>query len=302
MIGSHLVAQLLTETEWKVEVWDKLTYAAENGRRLVEIGAFDNPRLSFVELDIAYNKFPAESKPDYVVHLAAETHVDRSIADPTPFLVSNIMGTTCLLEWARRQEQLQSFLMFSTDEVFGPSNGEAFSEWSRHNPTNPYSATKSAGESLALAWANTYKIPVIVSHCCNVFGERQNAEKYIPKLIGQIQRGETVQIHAREDLVEGSRMYVHAADVARAIVMLLDRGAIGEKYNIPGREVSNLVMAQKVAAILDKPLIAQMVNPYKERPGWDFSYKITGDKLRALGWEPTENFDALLRQTVESYL
>jgi dTDP-glucose 4,6-dehydratase len=301
-LGAHLVAHLLTETEWNVEVWDKLTYAAENGRRLMEIGAFNNPRFSFVELDIAYNKFPAESTPDYVIHLAAETHVDRSIENPAPFLVANIMGTYCLLEWAKQQKQIQKFLHFSTDEVYGPANGEAFTEWSRHNPTNPYSATKSAGESLALAWANTYEVPVIVSHCANVFGEMQNAEKYIPKLIGQIQRGETVQIHAREDGVCGSRMYVHASDVARAIVMLLDRGAIEEKYNIPGQEVSNLVMAQKVAGILGKPLIAQTVYPYKERQGWDFSYKITGHKLQELGWEPSENFDALLRQTVESYL
>lgn len=298
-IGARLVHHLLETTDWNVVVFDKMTYAAHEGKRLLDVRF--NPRLSLHDTDISFMPFPLDVNPHYIAHLAAETHVDNSILNPGPFVESNIVGTYRMLQYARGQESLEKFLMFSTDEVFGPADGATFTEWSRHNPTNPYSATKSAGEQLALAWANTYGLPVVISHCCNVFGELQHEEKFIPKVVKGIKKGTGVTIHADKDGKPGSRMYVYAGDVARAIMLMLEHGAIREKYNIPGREVSNWDMVVKIAEIMGKPFCGRVSYPYKERPGWDFRYDISGDRLRQLGWEPTENFDALLKKVVESY-
>lgn len=301
-IGSHLVNFLLKATDWEIAIWDKLSYAAWGGRRLREIGAIPNPRVQFTQLDLStLTPHGSLYSPEYIIHLAAETHVDRSIDAPFIFMSSNILGTASILDFARKQRHLKKFLYFSTDEIFGPARGEPFDEWSRYNSSNPYAATKAAGEELALAWANTYGLPVVVSHCCNVFGERQHEEKFIPILVRQIAAGHTVTIHSRPDGTSGSRMYVYAGDVARAIWLMLEHGEIRAKYNIAGREIANNEMAVMVAEIMDKPLRMKEEYPYDSRPGWDFSYRISGEALHELGWKPTENFRALLRQVVKSY-
>lgn len=300
-IASHLVNYLLKNTDWEIIGWDNFTYAAEGGKRLVAIGALDDPRFHFYKVDIATNQFAFECKPEIIVHLAAETHVDRSIQDAEPFIKTNIYGTWRLLEFARSIPQLEKFLYFSSDEVFGPANGEPFSEWARYNSSNPYSATKAAGEEISLACANTFGIPVIISHCANVFGEMQNEEKFIPKLVRQISNGETVTIHSRPDGTSGSRMYVYAGDVAKAIHLILEQGEVRAKYNIPGREITNLEMAIMVQNIMDKDLQILEDYPYSTRPGWDFSYRISGELLKELGWKPTLDFEGLLRKVVMSY-
>lgn len=299
-IGAHLVDYLLKNTDWQIHVWDCLNYSSREAWRLRKIGAFDMPNFQFANVDLADLK----AKPinfDYVAHLAAETHVDRSIEEPTPFIQSNIFGTFRLLQYARQMPGLKKFLYFSTDEVYGPAGEETFSENSAHNPTNPYSASKDAGESLALAWANTYNLPVVVSHCSNVFGEMQNSEKYIPKLVQAITCGHNIGIHVNETGESGRRQYVYAGDVAHAIDLLLKYGEPRKKYNIPGKEVSNEEMAHMVAEALEMDLISSKESPYTARPGWDFNYRISGDELGFLGWEPTDNFKALLKQTVDSY-
>lgn len=303
-IGSHLVDFLLKTTDWKVVVWDALTYASPDVSRLEQIGAYNHCPHRFDFRRINLMGIPKEEEhldPDYVVHLAAESHVDRSIEEPEAAVVSNILGTTVLLQVARNWKSLKKFLYFSTDEVFGPAITEPFHEFARYNSSNPYAATKAAGEELAVAWANTYGLPVVVSHCCNVFGERQHEEKFIPKLVRQIAAGETVTIHTRPDGTSGSRMYIYAEDVARAIRLILANGAVRAKYNIPGREIENCEMAVLVANIMDKPLKMKEGYPYSSRPGWDFSYRISGDLLKELTWQSSTNLVSDLRRTVESY-
>jgi dTDP-glucose 4,6-dehydratase len=298
-LGSHLVNHLLKETDWSVEVWDCLNYSSRDAWRLRKIGAFDSERFRFVNLDLA--EFIARTQPfDYIVHLAAETHVDNSIKDARLFVRSNIVGTFNLLEYARKIPNLKKFLYFSTDEVFGPSpDGDSFHEWSRYNSSNPYSATKAAGEELSMAWENTYKLPVVVSHCCNVFGTMQHPEKFIPKLVTAINGGHRIGIHANEAGESGSRMYVYVGDVVRAICLILEHGEVRQKYNIPGIEVSNEEMAHCVAKILGKEVICEKSYPFSERPGLDFRYSISSKHLYDLGWGPTPKFKVMLKQVVE---
>jgi dTDP-glucose 4,6-dehydratase len=306
-IGSHVAEYFLRNSDHRVFGIDSMSYAAEDGRRLREIGAFQHNRFTMWKADVSKEDL-MDVDPTWIVHLAAASHVDRSIQDPETFIQSNVVGTFKMLEHARRARSLKKFVYFSTDEVFGPypsyPAGESigFSEWSRYNTSSPYSATKAAGEELALAWENTYGVPVTICHCCNVFGKRQNSEKFIPKLVAKILAGEQVRIHTDKDFVSGSRMYVYAGDVALAISVLLSRGQTRQKYNIPGKMVSNMDMAVRVAKILRKPAKLTFGYPETERPGWDFSYAVSGAAIHAIGWEPMADFDLALEETVLSYV
>ena len=302
-LGSHYVDFLLKNTDWDIVVWDCLNYSSKDAWRLREIGAFASTRFRFENVDIGQmDKVPASRPIDYIVHLAAETHVDNSIKHAWPFIQSNVVGTFKMLEYARLGvPNLKRFLYFSTDEVFGPWEGVTPTEFSGYNSSNPYAATKAAAEELCVAWKKTYNLPVVISHCCNVFGERQHEEKFIPKLVKAISGGHMVTIHADEEGKSGSRMYVYAGDVARAIQLMITNDIKWDKFNIPGKEVSNEEMALCVALALDKKLISRKAFPYAERPGWDFSYKIDGTSLcELLGWKPSENFIELLNHTVRS--
>lgn len=302
-IGSHLVEYVLKTTDWNVVILDKLTYAADvNFIKNLE----GNPRVRFLEMDLAEPDFGvlASIDPTYIAHLAAETHVDNSVADPEPFLKSNVIGTFNLLQWARTLKSLKKLLYFSTDEVFGDAESTPFHEWSRYNSRNPYSACKAAGEELALAWQNTYRMPIVISHCSNVFGARQNAEKFIPILVDRITKGDTVTIHTNTEGVSGNRTYIYAEDTSKAILTMLTKGGPRQKFNIPGKILSNHEMATLVAFILNKPLTCKLTHPYETRPGWDFSYSISGEELLKLGWEQPSGVKFLedLRKTVESYV
>lgn len=294
-IGASLVKYLLRETDWRVIVWDSGTYAARKFERLNDVKC--PGRFALLGIDI--RQAPVPDGVDYIVHMAAETHVDRSIVDSTDFISTNIGGTWHMLEVARRCEGLKKFLYFSTDEVFGPAMGPPFWEWDRYSSSNPYSATKAAGEELALAWANTYGLPVVISHCANAFGEDQHEEKFIPMLVRKILKDEIVPIHVDESGLSGSRMYVHTNDIARAIHVMLERGMIRQKYNIPGVSVSNHTMAYLVANTLERTLKKEEITPFKDRPGWDFSYSIRGINLEHLGWKPTSDIFPQLTDVIK---
>ena len=302
--GSHLVEHILKNTDWHITVLDRLTYASHGLDRLRDIKAFDNKRVDIFTADIAYElgtELRREiGEPDYFVHMAAETHVDNSIADPWPFIQSNLIGTYRMLELARTMTNLQRMIYFSTDEVMGPApNGVFFQEWDRCNSANPYSATKAGGEELALAWANTYKLPVMISRCMNIFGERQHAEKFIPLAIKKILDNQTLLVHTNPENQPGSRFYIHARNVAAATLFLLERGEIRDKYNIAGeREVNNLDMARSIAEILGKELKYDMTDFHASRPGHDFRYALDGTKMAQMGWRIPVNFDESLRNTV----
>ena len=306
-IGHHFVEHVLKNTDWNVHIIDRLTYASSGFDRLRDIDAFDDKRVRLFTADLT-QEFGAGlrqelGEPDYIVHMAAETHVDNSIADPWPFVQSNVIGTYRILEWARALSfgKLQKLVYFSTDEVFGPApQGIAYEEWARYNSTNPYSATKAAGEELCLAWANTYKVPLFVTHTMNVVGERQHPEKFVPMVVRRILNGQEILVHASADLTRaGSRFYIHARNAASAILFLLEHGQSREKYNIVGeREMNNAEMVVEIGRILGKKPNYRLVDFHSSRPGHDLRYALDGARLRNMGWKIPVPFEESLERTV----
>lgn len=300
-IGHHVVEHLLETTGWELVLLDKID-SAGNLNRLANL--WDPERMSFVYHDLQAPINPLLQSQighiDNILHLAASSHVDRSILDPASFVLNNVLGTAHLLDFARIGGSRT--LYFSTDEVFGPApEGRAFKEWDRYHAGNPYAATKAGAEELCLAYSNTYKLPVLVTHCMNVFGERQHPEKYVPSTIRKVLHGERVMVHADSTRTRpGSRFYIHARDVAAAALFVLEQGELGEKYNIVGeREVSNLEMAQLIAGFVGQPLRYELVDFHSSRPGHDLRYALDGTKLRDLGWKPPFGFENALERTVK---
>jgi len=205
-IGHHMIDYLLKNTDHEIVILDRLDFSG-NLNRLAAIPSWEkeSSRVSFVWHDLKAELNPLLIKSlgrvDTILHLAAGSHVDRSIDDPMSFVMDNVVGTCNLLNYARNVDTLEKFVYFSTDEVFGPApDGVDYKEWDRYNSGNPYSATKAGAEELCLSFNNTYKMPMMITHCMNVFGERQHPEKYIPSTIRKVRDGEKVIIHANKDL------------------------------------------------------------------------------------------------------
>lgn len=233
-----------------------------------------------------------------VVH---NSHVDKSIEDPYPFIVSNIIGTYNMLEFARKMDNLELFLYFSTDEVFGPApNGVFYKEWDRYNCTNAYSATKAGANELCMSYSTMYGLPVVVTNTMNAMGERQHPEKFIPMTLKKILNGEKVIIHSDPTgTISGSRHYIHCRNIADGVQFLLSNFEEREKYNIVGeKEVTNLELAQMIADIAGKPLHYEMVDFHSSRPGHDLRYALDGSKMKELGWEPPKSFEKSLEKTI----
>jgi len=305
-VGSHFIEHWLKNTDWDIVTFDKLTYAARGFDRVRDIKAFDDKRVTFFTLDftreISEGIIRECKDVDYILHLGAETHVDNSIKNPKEFVYSNFVGTFNILEFARRCSNLKAFVYFSTDEVFGPApEGVDYKEWDRYNSTNPYSATKAGGEELVLAYMNTFKLPGYISHCMNIFGERQHPEKFIPTCIRLIERGEKVIIHGTPDKKKsGSRFYIHARNVANATHFLLDNFEQRDKYNIVGeKELSNLELAQKIADAMGKKLNYEIVDFHSSRPGHDLRYSLDGRKMRKMGWDIPMTIDETIKSVVK---
>lgn len=305
-IGHHLVEHLYRKTDWLITIIDKLSYASRGLERLANAKLLEQSRIQVFTYDlirpITQGLKRTLGHVDYIIHMAADTHVENSIAEPVPFIENNVMSTVHILEYARELPCLKKIFYFSTDEVYGPApKGISYKEWDRHNPTNPYSASKSAAENICVSYENTYKIPLIITNVMNAFGERQHVEKFIPKVIKAILNGEEVPIHANSDCTQpGSRFYIHARNIANAVMFLIERGQVGEKYNITGeREMNNLEMAQFIAKVIGKPLKYQLVDFHADRPGHDLRYALDGSKLFALGWEIPVSFEESLQKTIE---
>ncbi|MBN8542020.1 MAG: GDP-mannose 4,6-dehydratase [Deltaproteobacteria bacterium] len=309
-VGHHFVEHFLKNTDWEIVVMDKLSYASQGLDRLRDIKCFDGQRVLMLAADFSQPLGDGMTKEiggiDHIFHLGAESHVDRSIDNAEPFVMANVVGTMRMLEIARKMSKLKTFYYFSTDEVFGPAPvGVNYKEWDRYNSGNPYAATKAGGEELCLAYANTYKLPVVITHCMNIFGERQHSEKFIPLVIRRVLQGEKVIIHADADRkTPGSRHWIHARNVAAAVLFLVQsRAATSEKYNIVGeKEVDNLAMAQSISKILGRPLISELVDFHSSRPGHDLRYALDGAKLAQLGWNIPLDFEHSLAKTVNWYL
>lgn len=308
-VGHHIVEHLLKNTDWQIAIIDKLTYASNGISRLRDINVFSPDRVQLLTCDftqdIAEGILQEIGQVEYIFHLGAETHVDRSIENAVPFVLSNVLGTLRILEFARKQKNLKKLVYFSTDEVFGPAPvGTNYKEWDRYNSGNPYAAAKAGGEELALSYGNTHGVPVLITHCMNIFGERQHREKFIPLVIKRTMAQEKIFIHAdASKKIPGSRFWIHARNVADAVMFLPETGATQDKYNIVGeREVNNLEIAQFIANVLGQPLPFELVDFHTSRPGHDLRYALDGEKMHKMGWALPKTFEQSLEKTIKWYL
>lgn len=305
-IGHHFAEHIHKNTDWNIVIIDMLSYASKGFERLRSNNLIDSSRVKIITYNLCTPLSDGIIKEfgdiHYIVHMAAETHVDNSIKEPVYVMTNNIQSTIHILEYARKLKTLELFFYFSTDEVFGPAlNDTLYSEWDRHRPTNPYSASKSAGENICISYENTYKIPLIIVNVMNAFGERQYVEKFIPLCMKKILNDETIYIHSYPDkLKSGSRFYIHARNIANAVLFLIQNGKIGEKYNITGeKEVSNLELGLMIAKFMGKEFKYEMVDFHSNRPGHDLRYGLNGTKLFELGWNPNFDFEKSLEKTIK---
>jgi dTDP-glucose 4,6-dehydratase len=307
-IAHHVINKVMAETDWNIVSLDRLDYSG-NLNRLNEV-VMQYPETERKRVKIVHHDLKAELNPqirslcgkvDLIAHLAAGSHVDRSIDYPMEFILDNVVGTANILEFARQQDNLERFIYFSTDEIFGPApEGIKYKENDRYNSTNPYSASKAGGEEMVVAYENTYKLPAIITHTMNVFGERQHPEKYIPMCIRRVKNGEMITVHSNPEKTKaGSRHYIHAADVADALMFLYNYkyitsmtndygGAKCQKFNIVGaEELDNLELAKFIAEVQGKELVYEMVDFHSQRPGHDLRYALDGGKMENMGWVPS---------------
>lgn len=306
-IGSHFVEHIIRNTDWDIVVLDKLTYASSGFDRLRDINVFDDKRINIFTYDFTNELDKGLIKEigniDYIVHIGAETHVDKSIENPEPFVMSNIVGTMRILNFARKiKDSLKWLVYFSTDEVTGPApRGINFTENAIYNCKNPYAATKAGAEQLCLAYENCYKIPLFITRTMNCFGERQDVEKFIPLTIRKVLLGETVIIHSDHTrIIPGSRFYIHARNVSSAVIFLLDKAKTSEIYNIVGeKEIDNLELAQFIAKVIGKPLSYRMLDFHSSRPGHDLRYGLDGTKMVKLGWNIAIGFEQSLEKMIK---
>lgn len=315
-IGSALIRHVIGHTSDSVVNVDKLTYAG-NLQSLVSVA--DDPRYRFEQVDICDAAEVArvfeQHQPDAVMHLAAESHVDRSISGPAEFIQTNIVGTYTLLEAARNHwNKLEGakkagfrFHHISTDEVYGSLGAEGFfTEDMPYEPNSPYSASKASSDHLVRAWHHTYGLPVVTTNCSNNYGPYHFPEKLIPLVILNAVSGKPLPIYGKGDNI---RDWLYVEDHARALYLVMNKGRLGETYNIGGwNEKTNLEVVKLICKILDElhPQGApheQLITFVKDRPGHDQRYAIDASKLeRELGWRPQETFETGLRKTVEWYL
>ena len=320
-IGSAVVRHLIRNTQCEVANLDKLTYAG-NLESLAEVA--DSPRYRFYQVDIcdaaALDRVFAEFRPDAVMHLAAESHVDRSIDGPADFIQTNIVGTYTLLEAVRRYwnglpaaaKEAFRFHHISTDEVYGDLEGtdDLFTETTPYAPSSPYSASKASSDHLVRAWQRTYGLPVLVTNCSNNYGPYHFPEKLIPHMILNALAGKPLPVYGDGAQI---RDWLYVEDHARALVQVVTRGVVGETYNIGGHnEKRNLEVVETICALLEelapnKPAGVEryrdLITFVKDRPGHDLRYAIDAGKIaRELGWEPQESFESGIRKTVRWYL
>lgn len=320
-VGHHVIDHFLRHTDWEIICLDRLDYSGNLNRLDHMMQSHDAETRKRVK--VVFHDLKAEINPlvknmigpiDIILHLAAGSHVDRSIDYPMEFIMDNVVGTGNVLEFARKQDSLERFVYFSTDEVFGPApEGVNYKEYDRYNSTNPYSASKAGGEELCVAYENTYKLPVFVTHTMNLYGERQHPEKYIPMCIRKARDGDLVTVHSDSTrTIPGSRHYIHAADVADGLLFLLTNkinypidfgGAKCPKFNLVGKEeINNLDLANMIASAQDKELNYEMVDFHSSRPGHDLRYSLSGELMKSLGWEPKISLTERIHQVVPWFL
>jgi dTDP-glucose 4,6-dehydratase len=308
-IGSHLCNFILSNSDSEIVVLDRIDLAG-NANRISSLFFNNNKRIKFVfhdlksELRKNTSLLASIGDVDYIFHVAAFSHVDRSIEDPLLCVMDNVVGTCNILNFAKDLMRLESFVYLSSDEVFGPAKtGESFSDFDRYNSSNPYSASKAGAEELCVSFHKTYKMPIKICHCTNVFGEMQASEKFIPKCISKILKNESVPIH-RDPVSKliGSRYYLYVKDLCSALIFISKNFASGDKINVSGlREYHNLEVAKIIADILGKNIKYHLVDSNLVRPGYDIRYDIDDYKLRSNGWMPQYCFEKVMPNVVDWY-
>ncbi len=317
-IGAHTLQHFFESTDWHMIGVDSLEHHGDY-RRIEQVLSKDpswKKRFDFIKADLAKIDPKAFAKKlgpvDHIVNMASESHVDRSIDDPIPFVKNNVDLTLNMLEVARLTKP-QTFVQISTDEVYGPMlESIPYREWDMLLPSNPYSASKAAQEMIAISYWRTYGVPLVITNTMNNIGEMQDMEKYLPSIIHNINTGGTVKVHAVGDDI-GSRFYLHARNHADAVMFIINRlppkaynPHLGhhkpDRYHVVGdTQLSNLELAEQVAKVMGKPLKYKFVDSHTIRPGHDLHYGLDGSKLFALGWRPPMAFEESLKQTVENY-
>jgi dTDP-glucose 4,6-dehydratase len=320
-IGSELTRYIISKTEHIVVNVDKLTYSG-NLHSLDSIST--NQNYIFEQIDICDEKELSrvfrENKPDIVMHLAAESHVDRSIDSPKDFILTNIMGTFTLLEQAKSYWKLLKgnkkenfrFLHVSTDEVYGDLKDKDgfFLESTAYDPSSPYSASKASSDHLVRAWCRTYSLPVLITNCSNNYGPYQFPEKLIPHMILKAIEGKNLPVYGDGRQI---RDWLYVSDHIQGLMVVALNGKVGETYNIGGNnEIQNIEVVQKICEILDKLIpnklnglssFSDLITHVKDRPGHDERYAIDSTKIHSqLGWIPKESFESGIKKTVKWYL
>ena len=299
-MGSNFVRYILTKyNDSMIIVYDKLTYAG----RLENLHDMkNNPGFKFVKADICDEeklmKVVKEFQPDVIVNFAAQTHVDRSINEPAPFLKTNVYGVFNILETARRLE-VPLVVHISTDEVYGDLWGkEPADEEAPFKPSSPYSASKASGDLLCQAYWRTYRLPVIIVRPSNNYGPYQYPEKFIPKIIIRALHDKPIPIYGRGEQV---RDWLYVEDFAEALDIVINKGSKGEAYNMPGfNERKNLEVVETILKLMGKPLT--LIKHVEDRPGHDRRYAMKGDKILALGWKPKTPWIKGLEKTIKWYI
>ena len=320
-IGSELIRHLLSSSNHRVVNVDKLTYSG-NLESLESIN--NSKRYHFEQIDICdeieFKRVLVEKKPDTIIHLAAESHVDRSIDGPKEFILTNIVGTYTILEqsnqyWQSLQGEKKDnfrFLHVSTDEVYGDLNGtdDYFSEATSYDPSSPYSASKASSDHLVRAWHRTYNLPVLITNCSNNYGPYQFPEKLIPHIILNAIAGKELPVYGDGKQI---RDWLFVNDHVRALMTVAFSGDIGETYNIGGNnEIQNIDVVKRICELLDDLIpeklngltsFSDLITYVQDRPGHDVRYAIDASKIKNnLGWTPKEDFFSGIRKTVEWYL
>lgn len=313
-VGSHVLRHLLVNTDWEIVCLVSFKHRGITDRiRYSTSGINDaDKRIKVLVHDLVAPISPVLDYEighiDYVFNVASDSHVDRSITHPAPFIENNVSLICNMLDWARERPFLDKFIQVSTDEVYGPApRGHKHKEWEPFFPSNPYSASKAAQESIAFSYWRTYGVPVIITNTMNIIGEMQDPEKYVPMIIKKVMAGDVVKIHASKSGEIGSRYYLHARNQADALlfvakhslVQMYPSKTLPSKYHVVGeKEVNNLELAQMVAEYVGKKLRYDLVDYHTSRPGHDLRYALDGDKIASEGWKAPLSLEESLEKTV----
>jgi dTDP-glucose 4,6-dehydratase len=318
-VGSHVLRHLLVNTDWDIVcpvtfthkgVQDRIRLATEDSSKY-----FNRVKIIHVDLSAPLSSVTAHAfgRIDYVLNLASESHVDRSIEEPAPFVINNVKLICYLLDWARSSDHLEKFVHISTDEVYGPAPiGHDHAEWEDlHFPSNPYSASKAAQEDIAYSYWRTYDVTLIITNTMNIIGEMQDTEKFVPLVMKNVLAGNGVRLHGDSEGKLGSRFYLHARNQADALLHIINTQEVNhysadnpiktpQRFHVVGeKELDNLEMAKLISDFMGMTLKYEVIDYRDKRPGHDLRYALDGSKLAATGWTAPISLEDSLEKVVK---